>query len=216
MSRLDSEQRQKILEAAIEVFAEHGLKATTIRAVGRRAGFNSALIYYYFESKDTLFVEAVRFSLNGFFDHLQARREPFATARARLAFLVDGLFDFFGAHPRHMLLISTAVHAHPELMAATINSLLRERVALPFEVLMEGIQLKQLRPEHPAILWWSILGVCLFSFRMKAVFAHLDFSGIPIQAPDWSAHRGQILDFLTQGMALPACGQLPATPRSEP
>ena len=216
MGRLDSEQRQKILEAAIEVFAEHGLKAATIRRVGERAGFNSALIYYYFESKDTLFVEAVRFSLNGFFDYLQARREPFATARARLAFLVNGLFDFYGTHPVYMLLITTAVHVHPELMAATINSLLRERVALPFEVLLEGVRLKQLRPENPALMWWSILGVCLFSFRMKTVFAHLDFTGIPIQAPNWSAHRDTILDFLTQGMAMPARGKRPVVPRSKP
>ena len=215
MGRLDSEQRQKILEAAIEVFAEHGLKAATIRKVGERAGFNSALIYYYFENKDTLFVEAVRFSLNGFLDFLQAHREPFATARERLAFLVDGLFDFYGTHPLYMLLISTAVHVHPELMASTLNSLLRERVALPFEVLMEGIRLKQLRPENPAILWWSILGVCLFSFRMKAVFAHLDFTDIPIPAPDWTTHRDKILDFLTQGMAVPARGKKPALSRSQ-
>ncbi len=202
MGRLDSEQRAKILEAAIDTFAEHGLKAATIRLVGRQAGVNSALIYYYFENKETMFVEAVRQALDGFFDLLESRREPFSTARQRLGFLVNGLFDYYCGHPKHMLMMATAMHQHPELMAKTINSLLRARTALPFEIISEGIRLKQFRPENPAVMWWGILGMCLFAFRAQKVFAHLDLTGIPIRPPDWQAHREKVLELLLGGMAL--------------
>ena len=210
MSRSDSESRKLILEAAIEVFAERGLKPATVRAVGLRAGVNSALLYYYYENKEELYVDAVRFSLSRFLDLLQSRRQAFATGRERLAYLVNGLFDYYGSHPSHMMVVSTAVNEHPELMASTINSLLRERVALPFLVLNEGVQEGQLRAENPALMWWSILGVCLFAFKMRKVFSHLDFTGIPIQMPDFPTVRERIIDLLGGGLQAQT-GSLSAT-----
>lgn len=204
MGRQDSEQRAKILDAAVETFAEQGLKAATIRMVGQRAGVNSALIYYYFENKETMFVAALSHSLEVFFDLLQSRRRPFPTARERLACLVYGLFDFYTDNSKSALLVATAVHEHPELMARTVNSLFRERTALPFAILQEGIELKQLRAENPAILWWGVLGMCMFAFKAQKVFAHLDLKGLPIQLPDWQSHREKILDMLVDGLALPA------------
>lgn len=47
--------RDRILDAAREVFAEDGLGAARVDEIARRAGCNKALIYYYFASKDELY-----------------------------------------------------------------------------------------------------------------------------------------------------------------
>ncbi len=51
-----------ILDAARELFAEHGFERTTIRAVAARAGIDPALVMQHFGSKQGLFAEAARWS----------------------------------------------------------------------------------------------------------------------------------------------------------
>lgn len=55
MSNDDLETPDRILDAAEELFAHQGFKATTIKQIGSAAGLNPALIYYYFGSKEELY-----------------------------------------------------------------------------------------------------------------------------------------------------------------
>jgi len=47
--------RQRILDAATEIFAEHGFRAATTRMICAKAGVNVALVNYYFNSKAELY-----------------------------------------------------------------------------------------------------------------------------------------------------------------
>ncbi len=51
--------RGEILRAARESFADKGFAATSIRAIAREAGVDAALVHHYFDSKDSLFIEAM-------------------------------------------------------------------------------------------------------------------------------------------------------------
>ena len=51
----DSESRTRILEAAIDEFAEHGLNGARVDRIARLAGVNKAMIYYHFDSKEGLY-----------------------------------------------------------------------------------------------------------------------------------------------------------------
>ncbi len=48
-----------ILDAAEFLFAEHGVDATSIRAIGLQAELNPALVHYYFVSKDELLQKVI-------------------------------------------------------------------------------------------------------------------------------------------------------------
>lgn len=60
--------RQRILEAAGEVFSEHGFRQATIRDICGRAGVNIAAINYHFQDKDNLYIETMRYWKNIAFD----------------------------------------------------------------------------------------------------------------------------------------------------
>jgi AcrR family transcriptional regulator len=57
MPRADADSKTAILDAAERLFAEQGYAATTIKQIGAAAGVNSALLYYYYDSKETLYHE---------------------------------------------------------------------------------------------------------------------------------------------------------------
>ena len=52
--------RDLILDAAELLFATRGFAATTIKQIAAAANVNSALLYYYFENKETLYRETIR------------------------------------------------------------------------------------------------------------------------------------------------------------
>jgi AcrR family transcriptional regulator len=65
------ETRERILDSAEELFSRHGLYGVTVRNVAQHAGFDTALIHYYFGTK------------RGLFDGVFARRSE-GINRARL------------------------------------------------------------------------------------------------------------------------------------
>ena len=52
----------RLLDAAREVFSQHGFQGATVREICRRAGANGAAVNYHFGSKDGLLVEALNFA----------------------------------------------------------------------------------------------------------------------------------------------------------
>jgi AcrR family transcriptional regulator len=56
----DSSTRSALLDAAERIMIEEGYAAVSSRRVGTRAGVNPALVYYYFDTMDGLFIELFR------------------------------------------------------------------------------------------------------------------------------------------------------------
>ena len=54
--------RSRLLNAACEVFSQHGFQGATVREICRRAETNVAAVNYHFGSKDGLLAEALNFA----------------------------------------------------------------------------------------------------------------------------------------------------------
>jgi len=62
-TRTASEQtRTRLIEAAREVFSQHGFQGATVREICRRADANGAAVNYHFGSKEGLLAEALNFA----------------------------------------------------------------------------------------------------------------------------------------------------------
>src|SRR5688572_20771113 len=51
------ETRERILDAAREMFVQHGYEATTMRAIADRIEYTPTAIYHHFQSKEALLTE---------------------------------------------------------------------------------------------------------------------------------------------------------------
>jgi TetR/AcrR family transcriptional regulator len=58
-SERSAETRARILEAALSEFAAHGLAGARTERIAEAAGVNKALLYYYFEGKEKLYLAAL-------------------------------------------------------------------------------------------------------------------------------------------------------------
>ena len=67
-----AEQKQNLIDAAKELMAEKGYRSITIRELGERANTNPAMVKYYFENKEGLFVALLDRMAGEHFAALQA------------------------------------------------------------------------------------------------------------------------------------------------
>lgn len=126
-SRRREATRQKLLDAAAQVFAEVGMDAASVEAVCERAGFTRGAFYSNFESKDELFLELCarvtrdRVAAVGTRVGELERRGALATAPGDALALVQQLLDFTADDKLSVLLMSEIrIHAlrDPQLAAA--------------------------------------------------------------------------------------------------
>jgi TetR/AcrR family transcriptional regulator len=123
----DATTRDTILDAAERLFAEQGFARTPIKQIGREAGVNSALLYYYFADKDQLYREV----LQRFVERLVTRTTSGLTAEgppvARLRAFLEAQAETLAANPHFPRLLvrelaeSDAAHAVEQIqrLAAT-------------------------------------------------------------------------------------------------
>ena len=90
------ETRQRVIDAASELFAAHGFHGTTARDIAERAGVNLAAAHYHFGSKEDLYLEVLRAQFDAITAPLAAgakpgRAELEALLRARIVAMLEVL-----------------------------------------------------------------------------------------------------------------------------
>lgn len=81
-------RRNEMLRAAAELICERGFGDTRIADVAKRAGVSSALVIYYFGTRDRLLVDALRFSEESFYEAAEKMLAVTPSLRERLSLLI--------------------------------------------------------------------------------------------------------------------------------
>ena len=81
-------RRTEMLHAAAELICERGFGDTRIADVAKRAGVSSALVIYYFGTRDRLLVDALRHSEESFYEAAEAMLAEEKSLRERLSLLI--------------------------------------------------------------------------------------------------------------------------------
>lgn len=167
--RIKEEKKEKILQAALKVFAENGLASTKMGDIAKAAGVSYGLVYNYFPSKEQLFVELINSSIastDEFVDEIKKKQLP-PLERIREAFIQ--LYNFHSSDPsgglfyRVMLQLNYYPHLWEEL---EIKDLKSEPVfQLLFESVLEGQQREEIVDKNPQEII-LLLGYIAISFSL--------------------------------------------------
>lgn len=105
--------RDKILEAALELFAYDGYHTTSISKVAKKAGVSKGLIYNYFESKE----ELLKIMFDGLLQQVDVVFEQLEQlgAEEQLRMLIEASFEMVKSDNKHWRL-ATTVLVQPDVM----------------------------------------------------------------------------------------------------
>lgn len=109
----DLETKQKILEAARVLFADHGYEGASIREIAKAADVNVASVNYYFNSKENLFLEILR---AGYVECAQMIQDFLQKNQGNVEETMVDIFRYFldNSHnlKSHFKLMMSAQHSH--------------------------------------------------------------------------------------------------------
>ena len=156
--------RQRLLEAAGQIFAERGFQAATIREICRRAGANVAAVNYHFGDKERLYIEAVRYA------HCSGMEAPDLTwpdgtpPETKLTDFIRGMLESILHDTRPMwqaqLIIRELIEpsqACVEMVEKFIRGKYEILQAILTELMPEGTE-----PSDRRLVAFSIVGQCLY------------------------------------------------------
>ncbi len=99
--------RSRILAAATQDFARHGLGGARVDRIAARAGANKRMLYYYFGSKDDLFLAALEESYAQIRNAERALDLEHRDPREAIKRLVEFTWNYYLGHPEFMTLLAS-------------------------------------------------------------------------------------------------------------
>ncbi len=108
--------RARILDAALELFSEHGFDGTTLQQIADRLGFTKAALYYHFRSKDDLLQALIAPAIAELDALLDAHEQEADTPGQRRRFIEDYIDVMLGQRRLIAYMASDlAIVAHPAI-----------------------------------------------------------------------------------------------------
>jgi TetR/AcrR family transcriptional regulator len=166
----DASTRERMLDAALDAFAELGYDGASTRAIAGRAGVNQGLIPYYFGTKEALWREAVD---RAFAEMTRELGDVFADEppppRERLERLIRGAVRFVGRRPAFVQLMSDEGKREGPRMRWIVDRHVRPTFESLCEVVNEAASASRL-PQglDPMHLYYIFVGAATQLFHQSA------------------------------------------------
>jgi AcrR family transcriptional regulator len=133
-------RRDELLELAAAMFAERGLRATTVRDIADSAGILSGSLYHHFSSKEEMVDEVLRTFLTWLFDRYQHIVDTEPNPLARLKGLFMASFDAIEhRHAEVVIYQDEAKRLSSQPRFSYVEELNQRHRAMWLDVLNEGI-----------------------------------------------------------------------------
>lgn len=180
-ARHDVDTEQRILDAAHTVFVRTGTAGARMQEIARTAGVNSALLHYYFRSKDRLAeavfhraaaqlmpaVVGVLVSDRSLPDKVRAIVEIELDRLTRTPYLPAYIISELAHHPERITqLVSALTGARPEALGRKLLRMVGEQIT-------EAVRAGRMRPIAPEQFMVNLLSLCIFPFAARPMIGAL-------------------------------------------
>ncbi|HSX58856.1 MAG TPA: TetR/AcrR family transcriptional regulator [Tahibacter sp.] len=197
----DADARAHLLDVALKLFAEHGIAATPLSQIARKARVTPALLHYYFGSKDNL-VDAL----------VDERLQPLSAAlgqrlangggdlRAALEAFVGTILELLAANPWFPQLWLREVLSEGGQLRKRLIERIAPHVAHRVRELVSGAQQQGLlNPDiEPRLLMVSLIGLTVFPLAAQPIWRAI----YPSEDITTDVLRRHVLALLLRGLEL--------------
>jgi len=151
--------RERLLTEALRLFTSRGYAATTVREIVAAAGVTKPVLYYYFGSKEGLYLEIMAGISQVFEQRVMELQILTGSVRERLLHFFTGMFT--GAHENmDAVRLAYSIYFGPPQGAPFIdfNSFFDRTLEIVDTLIAEGIETGEFRSVDRSTLNWALVG----------------------------------------------------------
>lgn len=153
------EVRERLLSGATGLFASRGYAATTVREIVERAGVTKPVLYYYFRSKEGIYLELMREPFGKFAALVEEALHETCPARERLFRLCLMAYDLFVENIDAARVMYSIYYGPPQgapfVDCDAYHHRFQEAV---LQIVREGIQDGEFRGVNVHDAMWAVIG----------------------------------------------------------
>lgn len=183
--------RERLIDAAIKLFAERGYEGTSVRELATAAGVNVAAVSYHFGSKDALYHEALRACLAPcgemrermqiHLDTAQRKKTRKAAEDALRGCIKDFLEVLVSPAARHSHLVMREQMEGKQRFEPVIREFFQPVGSIVQQVIL--MLAPELPPMRVFIVLSGIIGQCLHVYKARGTFRVL--AGVDSHSPEY-------------------------------
>jgi TetR/AcrR family transcriptional regulator len=197
--------RDRILQAAAEVFAEHGFAGAGVDEIARRADVNKAMLYYHVGDKATLYGAVA----TGFFAAIRTRVEEKLAGlddpRARIRAVLLAFLEVFHSQPHYPQFMQRELADGGANLPAEALASMASVMRITRSVVEEGRRTGAFREVHPLLAHLLLVSSAMFIMNAQRLRSRLDEQGLlpPDTPPDLASIGDALADLVLHGLSAP-------------
>jgi TetR/AcrR family transcriptional regulator len=197
-TRIQQRNRELILDAALEVFSQHGFRGATLDQIAEVAGLSKPNLLYYFPSKEAVHQALLTGLLDTWLDPLRAL-DPAGDPVQEVMAYVRRKLDLARDYPRESRLFAGEILQGAPRMREAIEGDLRALVAEKAAVLIDWMDDGRIARVDPVHLIFSV-------WALTQHYADFDVQVRAVLGPghDPFAEAGEFLETLFSRLLTPA------------
>ncbi len=152
--------REKILAAAVQLFAEYGYNAATMRDIARVTGIQAASIYYHYANKQALLVEIMNTYMRTLNANLERIAQKPAPIQQRLREAIANHIRLHTTYKAEFFIIDAEIRALEGGNRAAILALRDRYEDLLQSLLLEGMEQGAFRRYDVKVASYALIAMC--------------------------------------------------------
>jgi len=206
-TRNPEKTRQRLLDAAIDLFSRRGFHAVSVDEIVAAARVNKRMVYHYFDSKEGIY----KMALQQVYTRLESVEfhavELAGTPREKLARILDSYFAFLDENPEFVQLLQWENLERGKHIAKDHHLLTKNPFMEKFrQIIDEGVASGEFRPNlNITHLIIHFIGLCFIYYSNRYSLSQglgIDLGSAQVKAEG----RHQALALVFQGIGLPKPG----------
>jgi TetR/AcrR family fatty acid metabolism transcriptional regulator len=146
------QKKERILEAAIRIFATKGYQMSRIADIAREAKVAYGLVYRYFSSKDRLLIAIFQIEWDRLMKEIKAIADGNRNAVEKLLLIMEAIFNSFARDPKMASLMVRDVLRNIRIVGQEHIQVLEEPLRIIAQVIKEGQKKGMFNPDIDASL----------------------------------------------------------------
>jgi AcrR family transcriptional regulator len=162
--------RERLLNVAIQLFAQKGFESTSVREIASAAEVTKPTLYYYFKSKEGLYLELLDHLCGTIENTIMLSLVSQGTARSRIELFILGILDsIIENNDNRQLLYVLLLDSRRDILSRYHERITNLITTIINEVLLNGIKRKEFHAENIQDVSRS-LRACILLFSYDRLF----------------------------------------------